>query len=154
MTIIHQQTTISAITGYGATNIALPATSSPNDDGVWPGTVSAGIRLARDGVFSRMEHGSYFAAGAAYWIATADRTATIGDSYEAMCTQLTGDTPSVGSDATGSWLTINGDIEWFYSTGGKGVTLDGTFEVQVRRIAQPLDITNVMAVTIHVFNFF
>ena len=125
--------------------ISLPGNAFVFDFGIWPGTVTAGFEVQRDGTIQYFDSSGPYGYSTTYWMESTGRTSTIGDLYEVRVVDQGGsDTLNAGSDTLSVWHQMSTLRSWWYSSSSKFVFLNGNFDVQIREIANPSNITNVM----------
>jgi len=132
----------SFLEGEDYEEIALPANMSVYDFGVWPGTVTAGIDIKRDGTFSYFDSDGPYGGSIIHWMELSGRTATIGDQYEVFMSTPSPDAFSAGSSATNTWLQINTVRGWWLTSTLKFVNEEANATLQIRKISDPTKITN------------
>ncbi len=107
-------------------------------------TSIAGFRLLRAGDIES-NTGGVFATITSY--VSSGQTAVIGDEYEVFVTQITGPALTGANSGLGVWLSLNVARQWAYEDAG-GAFRMGTFDYQVREIADPGNISLVCTATL------
>lgn len=92
-------------------------------------TVTAGIRLNRDGTVEYIDSGSWvFFQQSTQWVDNVFKTSTIGDEFEA---RITGSGDTLSGTGSTSFQTLNQTLNWQYTRNTYGIsTWNGTLEIR------------------------
>jgi len=115
-------------------------TLDASDFGVWPDTVTAGLRFGSDAKMYRRQGGSYSSVNANSWMHSESQAIIDYTDYECGVFSLTGDTGLLIGLTEDTYHPMTGNMDWYISSASKYVNYSINGVYAIREIANPSNV--------------